>query len=112
MDVVSGATHTSKAIIEAAKKALAESGKKLTDKIASVEQNMTPGTYYGEVYGKWKEGTIEGERFGSPKVIKPTNRWLFDGHKKGSHISVRTVPLFHGETRCYIRDINIHNIFN
>jgi fumarate reductase flavoprotein subunit len=33
---------------------------------------MTPGTYTGEAYGKWKEGTIEGERFGSPAIILPT----------------------------------------
>lgn len=38
----------------------------------AVQQSMTPGTYYGEAYGKWAAGTIEGERFGSPAVIEPT----------------------------------------
>ena len=46
-------------------------GKRWSGKAVSVEQHMTPGTYIGEAYGKWKEGTIEGERFGSPAVIVP-----------------------------------------
>lgn len=71
-DGVSGATVTSTAILEAAKAALAESNVTLTAQQADVEQHMTPGTYVGEAYGKWKKGSIEGERFGSPAIIQPT----------------------------------------
>lgn len=73
VETVSGATITSKAILEAASDALAQSGVTL-QKVESgpIEQSMTPGTYYGEAYGKWKEGTIEGERFGTPAIITPT----------------------------------------
>ena len=71
-DGVSGATVTSTAILEAAKAALAESDVTLTAQQADVEQHMTPGTYVGEAYGKWKKGSIEGERFGSPAIIQPT----------------------------------------
>ena len=72
VDGVSGATVTSDAVLAAAAAALAESGAVLTARPIAVEQHMTPGTYYGEAYGKWKEGTIEGERFGSPATILPT----------------------------------------
>lgn len=67
-----GATVTSTAILEAAKAALAESNVTLAAQQADVEQHMTPGTYVGEAYGKWKKGSIEGERFGSPAIIQPT----------------------------------------
>ena len=73
VDGVSGASVTSQAILDAAAAALAESGATLAaQEAAAVEQHMTPGTYTGEAYGKWKEGTSEGGRFGSPKVISPT----------------------------------------
>ncbi|MBM6999926.1 FAD-binding protein [bacterium] len=73
VDAVSGASVTSKAILDAAADALAQSGVTLTPETAApVEQHMTPGTYEGEAFGKWKEGTIEGERFGSPAIIAPT----------------------------------------
>ena len=73
VDGVSGATLTSTAILSAAKDALAQSGVTLTaQEAAKVEQHMTPGTYYGEAYGKWKKGDSEGARFGSPKEISPT----------------------------------------
>ena len=72
VDGISGATYTSNAVLEAAAKALAESGAALERSTAAVVQQMTPGTYYGEAYGKWKEGTSEGGRFGSPKEIGPT----------------------------------------
>jgi len=72
VDAVSGATHTSDAILEAAVAALAQSGVTLTKVEAAVEQKMTPGTYTGEAYGKWQEGSIEGERFGCPATIEPT----------------------------------------
>ncbi len=73
VDGVSGATLTSNAILAAAKEALEMSGVTLSaiEPIA-IEQHMTPGTYYGEAYGKWKKGDSEGARFGSPKEIKPT----------------------------------------
>lgn len=72
IDGVSGATVTSNAILAAAKEALAATGAELNVQANEIEQHMTPGTYYGEAYGKWKEGTIEGERFGSPATIMPT----------------------------------------
>lgn len=71
-DAVSGATLTSNAILSAAAEALAASGQTLTAVEAEIVQKMTPGTYYGEAYGKWAKGTIEGERFGSPAIIQPT----------------------------------------
>ncbi len=72
VEAVSGATISSNAILAAAAEALTATGETLTAEAAAIEQHMTPGTYYGEAYGKWKEGTIEGERFGSPAVIEPT----------------------------------------
>ena len=73
VDVIAGATITSQAILTAAADALAQSGVALDATAAGpIEQHMTPGTYYGEAYGKWKQGTIEGERFGSPAIIAPT----------------------------------------
>lgn len=72
VDVVSGATATSNAVLEAAKAALEASGAALVRQEVAVVQHMTPGTYTGEAYGKWKKGTIEGERFGSPATILPT----------------------------------------
>lgn len=72
VDIVSGATMTSNGILEAAAAALESSGAILTRQEVSISQHMKPGTYTGEAYGKWKEGTIEGERFGSPAVIRPT----------------------------------------
>lgn len=72
VDGVSGATISSNAILGAVAEALAATGETLTAEAAAVEQHMTPGTYYGAAYGKWKEGTIEGERFGSPAIITPT----------------------------------------
>ena len=72
VDGVSGATFTSNAVLAAAAAALEESGITLEAREVSTEQAMTPGTYYGEAYGYWKKGSIEGERFGSPAVIEPT----------------------------------------
>lgn len=72
VDGVSGATMTSSAISQAAAEALAQAGVTLTAREIAVEQHMTPGTYTGEAYGRWKQGSIEGERFGSPAIIKPT----------------------------------------
>jgi fumarate reductase flavoprotein subunit len=72
VDGVSGATYTSTAILTAAADALSQSGATLSAKAISIEQHMTPRTYYGEAYGKWKEGDIEGERFGCPAIILPT----------------------------------------
>jgi len=72
VDKISGATITSEAVLTAAADALAASGATLTPEETKITQAMTPGTYYGEEYGKWKKGTIEGERFGSPAIIGPT----------------------------------------
>lgn len=72
VDVLSGATVTSRAILQAAAQALAESGQALTAETTSVTQHMIPGTYLGEAFGKWPAGSIEGERFGSPAIIAPT----------------------------------------
>ena len=72
VDEMSGASFTSKAILAAAAKALEESGETLVAQEVSIEQHMTPGTYYGEAYGRWPKGSIEGERFGSPAIIEPT----------------------------------------
>ncbi len=72
VEAVSGASITSAAVLAAAKEALGQSGVTLAGKTVAVEQHMKPGTYYGEAYGKWGKGTIEGERFGSPATILPT----------------------------------------
>ena len=72
VDAVSGATTTSTAVLAAARAALEMSGETLTGEAKTIEQHMTPGTYTGEAYGKWPEGSIEGERFGSPAIIQPT----------------------------------------
>jgi len=72
VDGLSGATYTSTAILTAAADALAQSGVELVAQEISIEQHMTPGTYYGEAYGKWPKGSIEGERFGCPATIEPT----------------------------------------
>lgn len=75
VDTVSGATLSSQAIITAVSDAVKQAGaspKDLPDFDASAfEQHMTAGTYTGEAYGKWKAGSIEGERFGCPAVIEP-----------------------------------------
>lgn len=72
IDGISGATITSSAILKAAKEALEKTGVQLAAATQEIKQQMTPGTYYGEAYGKWKKGTIEGERFGSPAIIQST----------------------------------------
>lgn len=69
---IAGATVSSTAILVAAKEALAQTGSVLTGAAEEITQHMTPGTYTGEEYGKWKKGSIEGERFGSPAIIQPT----------------------------------------
>ncbi len=75
VDAVSGATLSSQAVLSAVADAVEQAGaspKDLPEFDASVvEQHMKPGTYTGEAYGKWKAGSIEGERFGCPAVIEP-----------------------------------------
>lgn len=75
VDTVSGATLTSQAVIAAVTDAVGQAGASAKAMGAfdasSVEQCMTPGTYIGEAYGKWKAGSIEGERFGCPAIIEP-----------------------------------------
>lgn len=72
VDVMSGATMTSNAILEAAKLALSEANITL-QKVESVKDafNFIPGTYTGEAYGKWDKDSKEGFRFGSPNPITP-----------------------------------------
>ena len=74
VDAIAGCTISSTAILTAAKEALAASGAELTAEAeaAATTVAMTPGTYTGEAYGKWQKGSIEGERFGSPAIIEPT----------------------------------------
>ncbi|MBR1561027.1 MAG: FAD-binding protein [Clostridia bacterium] len=74
VDVVSGCTISSTAILTAAKAALEASGQTLgaAAPAEATAAAMTPGTYTGEAYGKWQKGSIEGERFGSPAIIEPT----------------------------------------
>lgn len=75
VDTVSGATLTSQAVINAISDAVQQAGAKPKDlpdfDPSAVQQHMTPGTYTGEAYGKWKAGSIEGERFGCPAIIEP-----------------------------------------
>lgn len=72
VDVMSGATMTSNAILEAAKLALSEANITL-EKVEPVKEafSFTPGTYTGEAYGKWDKDSKEGFRFGSPNPITP-----------------------------------------
>lgn len=39
---------------------------------AADDSKMKPGTYTAESFGYWKEGSIEGERHGTPHIILPT----------------------------------------
>ncbi|WP_313343880.1 FAD-dependent oxidoreductase [Sedimentibacter sp.] len=72
VDVMSGATITSNAVLEAARLALSEANITLK-KVESVKEvfDFTPGTYTGEAYGKWDKDSKEGFRFGSPNPITP-----------------------------------------
>lgn len=76
VDTVSGATLSSFAVINAVSDCVEQAGGDPSAMPAfdpaSIAQAMTPGTYTGEAFGKWKEGSIEGERFGSPAIIEPT----------------------------------------
>jgi fumarate reductase flavoprotein subunit len=72
VDVMSGATYTSEAIIEAAKKALSDAN--ITLEKTEPEKKalkFTPGTYVGEAYGKWDQYSKEGFRFGTPNPVTP-----------------------------------------
>jgi fumarate reductase flavoprotein subunit len=78
VDTVSGATLTSLAIIDAvadcAEQAGVDSGE-LKARPASVDaivQQMEPGTYTGESFGKFKTGDSTAIMFGGPAVIEPT----------------------------------------
>jgi len=72
VDIVSGATMTSNAIIEAANKALKEAHIELEKiEIGKKTLEFTPGTYIGEAYGKWNQYTKEGFRFGVPNPVTP-----------------------------------------
>ncbi len=77
VDSVSGATMASDAIKAAVAEALSGSGVDMAllnsegPEVNLPEIAMTPGVYTGTAYGKWAEGSNEGARFGSPKVIEP-----------------------------------------
>ena len=76
VDTVSGATLTSMGVIGAVGEAAAQAGADaaaLRNAPADYQpvQAMKPGTYKGASWGKWKEGSIEGERHGCPAVIEP-----------------------------------------
>lgn len=74
VDAISGATVTSAAILFAASEALEQAGVELEAQPCTVVQTMTPGVYECAAHcGKWKEGTVEGNRFFSPEVIEPTH---------------------------------------
>ena len=76
VDTVSGATLTSMGLIGAVSDAATQAGadaaalRSAPADYAPV-QAMKPGTYKGTSWGKWKEGSIEGERHGCPAVIEP-----------------------------------------
>ena len=77
VDTVSGATLSSRGVLDAVADAADQAGADVDAFWAApcayvAEQAMTPGTYVGEAYGKWKKGSIEGERHGCPAVIEPT----------------------------------------
>lgn len=72
VDIVSGATMTSNAIIEAAKKALEEANIELVKAEQTKKAlNFTPDTYVGQAYGKWDQYSKEGLRFGVEAPITP-----------------------------------------
>ena len=107
-DGVSGATVTSTAILEAAKAALAESNVTLAAQQADVEQHMTPGTYVGEAYGKWKKGSIEGERFGSPAIIQ-IGRASFVGVTPNGEINIEDIALKIKENTALVSILYVNN---
>ena len=71
VDAVSGATMTSRGIIEATKDALsnARTETKTTKPTSThndgVNQSMKPGAYRASAQGRWAPGTIDGTRFGA-----------------------------------------------
>lgn len=83
VDGISGATVTSAAIRLAASEVLEQAGVELVGEPLEVVQVMTPGVYECATHcGKWKEGTVEGNRFFSPEVIEPTHvKVEVDGEK-------------------------------
>ena len=77
VDAISGATLTSLGLMAAVADAAVAAGadeEALRRAPAAYEaaQAMTPGTYRAQAWGKWKEGSIEGERHGAPAPIEPT----------------------------------------
>ncbi len=76
VDVVSGASLTSGAILRAVADTVEQAGVN-SDSLppfdpASVEQHMTPGVYEGEAFGKWKAGNSMSVAFGGYEVTNPT----------------------------------------
>ena len=77
VDAISGATLTSLGLMAAVADAAVAAGadeEALRRAPAAYEaaQAMTPGTSRAQAWGKWKEGSIEGERHGAPAPIEPT----------------------------------------
>lgn len=78
VDVVSGATFTSRGLIEAVERALAAAGGsadclRAPGRGGAVPQAMSPGAYTASAQGKWAPGTVDGARFGAaaePALVK------------------------------------------
>ncbi len=69
VDAVSGATFTSRGIVEAVEAALAAAGGDATclraGRSGVVPQAMAPGMYVASAVGRWAPGTVDGARFGA-----------------------------------------------
>ncbi len=78
VDTVAGATYSTVALKNAVADCVKQAGgdaDALYNKEAvypADDSKMTPGTYTAESFGYWKEGSIEGERHGTPHIILPT----------------------------------------
>lgn len=77
VDAISGATLTSLGLMAAVADAAVaaggdEEGLRRAPATYAATQAMTAGTYRAQAWGKWKEGSIEGERHGAPAPIEPT----------------------------------------
>ena len=76
VDAVSGATLTSRGLVEAAVSALRAAGGdasclRRAPRPSQVIQRMTPGAYEAEAPGKWEPGTVDGARFGASSDPAP-----------------------------------------
>ncbi|MBR2835180.1 MAG: FMN-binding protein [Coriobacteriales bacterium] len=102
IDVVSGATLTSVAVLSAVDEALNTAGGvgvlvATPDGIDAIQQNMTPGTYGGYAIGCWIPGSIEGQRFGAAEQLLPVEVLVTVNEKSILNVEVTTctdVPAF------------------